>query len=104
MGLAIGVLHMAPDEFFEMRLKHFFLKLQEYNRNRESEIKTNSELVRLQTTALINIQLKPSDKITPQQLWRFPWDEETEVAKKLAQLSAKELGEAYGEFINKSKL
>lgn len=86
-----------------MRLKHFFLKLHEYNRNRESEVKTNSELIRLQTTALINVQLKKEDRITPQQLWQFPWDVETDVTKRLEQMNPEEFKKAYREFIEGKK-
>ena len=94
---------MTPREFYEMRLKHFFMKLQEYNRHRENETRMNAELVRLQTTALINVQLKPADKINPQQLWRLPWDDENATEKTMNQLSKEELQQAYTEYIEKVK-
>lgn len=35
-----------------------------------------ADIIRLQTTELLNIQLKKKDKIKPVELWEFPWDEE----------------------------
>lgn len=67
---------MSPQEFYEMRLKHFFLKIQEYNRNKEADIRFAAEQTRLQTTALINVQLKSKDRLKPPQLWPLPWDNE----------------------------
>jgi hypothetical protein len=59
-----------------MRLKDFFLKLHKKNEIEESKRRFQCNLTREQTTALVNIQLKREDRITPAQLWKFPWENE----------------------------
>ena len=101
VGLAIGLLNMKPEEFFEMRLKFFFLKLQEYNRNAEAEIKFQTELLRLQTTSIINSNRTEDKQLKPGQVWKLPWDKEAEVEKELEELTAEEFNEAYKNFVLK---
>lgn len=65
------------EEFWEMRLKDFFLKLHFYNEKKQEEIETYSNLIRMQTVSLINIQLEKKSRITdPKKLWLFPWEVE----------------------------
>ena len=81
-----------------MRLKHFFLKIQEYNRQKEQEVRFTAEQTRLQTTALINIQLKKGDRIQPRDLWPLPWDTDTEQP----QLEPTDVKELYEKFKQKN--
>jgi len=82
---------MTPEAFYEMRLKHFFLKINEYNREKEQAIRFKAEQTRLQTATLVNIQLKKEDRIKPRELWSLPWDTETEPEEKLDAEQVKEL-------------
>lgn len=85
---------MGVDEFYKMRLSHFFIKLHGWTNNQQRLFRERAELVRLQTVELINIQLKSANKIkSPEKLWQFPWDsddkkplpliDETEAKEKL---------------------
>ncbi len=66
---------MPVSEFWEMRLKDFFLKLCYYNNKKQREIEYYSNLVRMQTVALINIQLEKRHRIAdPKKFWVFPWE------------------------------
>lgn len=76
------MLGMGVMEFWEMTLHDFFLKLHYYNKIKQQEYQSNAELVRLQTVALINIQLASKDKIKDaKKLWRFSWEEVEEESK-----------------------
>ena len=61
-----------------MRIGHFFTALQYYNQERNRETREISELFRVQTAFLVNIQLRESDRMTPAQMWKFSWDDEEE--------------------------
>lgn len=77
LGIALGELDMGVEEFWEMRLKDFFLKLHFFNIRKRQKIETYSDLVRMQTVALINIQLEKKSRITdPKKFWLFPWEVE----------------------------
>jgi len=77
--VGLGVLGMSPDEFYEMRLRDFFLKLFAFRKEQEIDRRENAELIRLQTVELLNINLKDDDKIKKtSDLWKFPWDNESE--------------------------
>lgn len=67
---------MGEDEFGEMHIGTFFLKMHYFFKAIEINRKETAELVRLQTLHLINIQLSPKDRIKdPGALWPLPWDE-----------------------------
>lgn len=71
---------LSPDEFYSMRLSHFFLKMQGFYKRIENEQRARAELVRMQTVYLVNVQLKREDRFkSPAELWQLPWDN-TEVA------------------------
>jgi hypothetical protein len=90
---------MSVDEFFEMRLNHFFMKVQEHDRVNEEKTKLDCELIRMQTVELININLKPSDKIKARSLWRFPWDEETDFEINLRNMNKTDFENNYKQFL-----
>lgn len=48
---------MQVMEFWEMRLKDFFLKLHYYNEKKQRELEVYANLLRMQTVSLINVQL-----------------------------------------------
>lgn len=103
LGIGTGCLGLTVTEFYEMRPAHFFLMLFEYNRKAEQDYRAGAELVRLQTATLVNIQLKKSDQVKPNQLWHFPWDDESDVEQHLKSLPADEFNRRYKEFINGRK-
>jgi len=77
-GMAVAHLHMTPREFFLMRPGHFYGALEVWAEHEKNRQRFTAELIRMQTTDLLNIQLKKKDRIKPGQLWRFPWDDEDE--------------------------
>lgn len=77
---------MSSEEFWQMRLKEFFLKLQAFSKAKEADQRREADLVRMQTVELLNIQLAENDKMKdPKELWVFSWEEEdsTEAKDKL---------------------
>ena len=87
---------MTEKEFGEMGVQTFFLKLFYFNQKREGEMRFNAEIARLQTFALINIQLSEKHKLKkPQDMFKYTWEEEEERKTKpqdpqtLAELVAK---------------
>ncbi len=103
LGIGTGCLGLSVKEFYEMRPVHFFLRLFEYNRSEEQKYRANAELIRLQTATLVNLQVKKSDRVKPNQLWHFPWDNENDVEQHLKALPADEFNRRYKEFINGRK-
>ena len=69
---------MQVMEFWEMRLKDFFLKLHYYNEKKQRELEVYANLLRMQTVSLINVQLDKKSRITdPKKFWLFPWEIES---------------------------
>ena len=63
---------MQVMEFWEMRLKDFFLKLHYYNEKKQRELEVYANLLRMQTVSLINVQLDKKSRITdPKKFWLF---------------------------------
>ena len=78
LGIALGELDMQVMEFWEMRLKDFFLKLHYYNEKKQRELEVYANLLRMQTVSLINVQLDKKSRITdPKKFWLFPWEIES---------------------------
>ena len=74
---------MSKDELLQMLLGDFFLKCEYYNREKEAQQQFYANLIRLQTVELINIQLPEKSKFKEAtKLWRFPWDEQKDLAVK----------------------
>jgi hypothetical protein len=66
---------MSFNEFYTMRLSHFFLKLHGWRNEQDRQHRQHAELVRLQTVELLNIQLDGRKRFkSPDKLWQFPWD------------------------------
>ena len=64
---------MQVMEFWEMRLKDFFLKLHYYNEKKQRELEVCANLLRMQTVSLINVQLDKKSRITdPKNFGYFP--------------------------------
>lgn len=77
--MGVAWLGLTVEEFFTMRIGHFFSALQYYNEGKNREIKVFASLMRRQTVDLLNIQIKKSERMKPEQLWKFPWEDEEEV-------------------------
>ena len=68
---------MGSRDFWEMRLKDFFLKWRFHQRAKEREAEWRATLARMQTVALVNVHLDRRHRITDvRKFWRFPWEEE----------------------------
>ena len=57
-----------------MRPGQYFDALTIYYREKRSDQRFIAELFRMQTTDLLNIQIKKSQRLKPGELWKFPWD------------------------------
>ena len=100
MQLAIGRLNISPEAFGELRLKYFFMMVQEYYQQRQEEFAFYGEMTRLQTTHLINIQLPRDKKLKPQQVWQFPWEETSEyIIESLKEMDRLEFEQNYRSFL-----
>lgn len=92
--MGVAWLGLTVEEFFLMRIGHFFSALQYYNEGKNREVKVLASLIRRQTTDLINIQLKKSDRLKPEQLWKFPWEDEEEAeTEKMTDEQIREMNE-----------
>lgn len=74
--MGIAYLGLKPAEFFELRVGYFYAALDAWSRHELNKQRFTAEIQRMQTTDLLNIQLKKKDRVKPGQLWRFPWDDE----------------------------
>lgn len=72
---ALGCLGYDPERFGKMRLGDFLDALTGYNQRENERFKNIAELVRLSTSILWNVQVARKDKLKPEQLMPFPWDE-----------------------------
>ena len=81
LGMGIAHLHLTPAEFYEMRIGHFYAAMDAWGEHELSKQRFTAELIRMQTTDLLNIQLKKKDRLKAGELWRFPWEVEDEVDK-----------------------
>lgn len=83
---------MTVVEFWEMRLKDFFLKLHYYNGKKQRDFEAYANLIRLQTVTLVNVQMEKKNRIRdPKKLWIFPWEveEPAEPKQSVKQMSVK---------------
>ena len=85
-------------EFGKQRIWDFAVKVQEYYKALNEKLEFEATLTRLQTTALINVQLERDDRILPCELWEFPWDE-----KQLPEHSEEEIFEHNRKMIQAAK-
>ena len=86
-----------------MRLKYFFLKLQEYTKEREEVTRWNANLVRLQTASLVNIHRGEDNQIKPENLWRYPWEEKDDDRDEiLREMSPEDFAANYKRFLGLS--
>ena len=61
-----------------MLVGDFLDALAGYNEGENERLRNTAELVRTATTILRNTQPMEGGALTAQQLWKFPWDKETE--------------------------
>lgn len=82
---------MTMAEWEVMNLGNLCLKLRYYNMREENRLRAISELVRLQTLELININLAKNQKIKKaSDLWQFAWDNEEQKGKEIGEEELKE--------------
>ena len=86
---------MSEKEFGEMGVQTFFLKLFYFKKAKEENLRFIAEIERLQTLQLINIQLKPENRIkNPQELIKYSWEEEKPTGKQDPEQLAKMVAKA----------
>ena len=66
-----------------MLVGDFLDALAGYNEGEAERIKNIAGFIRISTNLLLNIQLASGDKMTPQQMWPFPWDKSEEAKSEL---------------------
>lgn len=75
---------MTVEEFEEMLVGDFFLKLFYFNEAREESNRYIGELLRVQTMHLLNVQIESKHRFKkPQELWKFGWEDEEHVSEEL---------------------
>lgn len=79
--MALGYLNMTEEEFNEMRLGTYSLKLLFWLKAREEQFMFTANVIRMQTMILFNTQVAQENRVNnPTLLWSFPW-EEAEIIK-----------------------
>lgn len=79
--IALGRLYYNPVRFGLMLVGDFLDALTGYIEGESDRIKNNAELIRTSTAILWNIQVGKENKLTPEELWPFPWDKATDGGK-----------------------
>lgn len=83
---------MTEKEFGEMGITTFFLKLFYFNKRKDADSRLMADLIRSQTYFLVNLQLSEQNKFkNPQQMWRFPWEEDENRPKPMTKEQLSEL-------------
>lgn len=65
---------MHPDDFWDMLPRDFLLKQAGYSEKVEDESRRNWELIRWQTTHLLNVHMKKGKALKTSDLIVFPWE------------------------------
>lgn len=65
---------MTEAEFEMMTPARFFLALRFFNDQETARVRSTTEVARMQTTIIVNLFAK--NKVSPEQLWPLPWDQE----------------------------
>lgn len=84
LTVGIGQMAMGRKEFGFISPRDFYNKLKGFTQLRQADY----ELVRLQTIALLNIQMEKKHRINkPEDLWTFPWEKKEikKIDKEIAQ-------------------
>lgn len=71
---ALGCLSYTPNRFGLMLVGDFLDAMAGYKEGENERVKSIAELIRISTTFLLNIQLEKNNRLTPNELWPFPWD------------------------------
>jgi len=77
-GFCIGVLRMSLENYKDAELRTVIYAINQYYEYEEELQRQEWERTRLQTTILVNIQLKKNDRFKVTELMPLPWDEEQE--------------------------
>jgi hypothetical protein len=87
--LGLGYLALKEDEWGEMRLGTFFLKVYYFFEKRKEDRKFYGEILRLSTLHFLNTQLSESTRINdPKKIYKFSWEEDIKV--EISEETAKE--------------
>jgi hypothetical protein len=73
-SFAMGVLRYTPDEFGKLRIGHMLEAMAGYQEAKSAEQREQTEILRIAVAILWNVQVKQEDRLSPQELWRLPWD------------------------------
>lgn len=78
---ALGVLRLKPDEFGRMMVGDFLDAVRGFNEEKTSHYKLQADLTRTAVTLLVHVQQKLEDRISAEEMWKFPWDKDSEKDK-----------------------
>ena len=101
-GWAIGLLHLSPSEFYEMRFGWLLEGLAAYREAKDADRRHIGELIRGAALRLFNLELKPKDRIKdPKEFWRMPWDPEDDIEAEVNSWTKEERDRKAKEFLKR---
>ena len=60
-----------------MMVGDFLDAVRGFNEERTGQFKLHADLTRTAVTLLVHVQQKKEDRISAEEMWRFPWEEES---------------------------
>lgn len=74
-AIAVSLMGIRSVDFYVFRVGTFFRMLDEFYTHHKKQYQQQANLTRMLAATLVNIQVKDEDKLKPEQLWKFDWDE-----------------------------
>ena len=88
--IALGLLGYNNAEYLDLTPRSLNNAVAGFSEKREAESTELWEIMRTQTATLVNLQLPKNKRVTPKDLFRFPWDRK-KVERNLTKEEAKEI-------------
>ena len=76
------------DEFLDLTPRSLSNGMEGFNEKQEAHQRDSWEVMRTQTTTMVNLQVDKGKRLKPKDLFTFPWDQK-KVVKKLSKEEAK---------------
>lgn len=77
MAVAVGGMGIPPGDFRWMTVAELIVTVSAWSEKRDGQYKETWERERWSVVNLINIQLDPKDRQSPEKMFPFPWDKKT---------------------------
>ncbi|MCQ2137890.1 MAG: hypothetical protein MJY60_04210 [Bacteroidales bacterium] len=99
-GYAIGVIGLTPRDFGEMRPARYWAVARAFNDTQRDRLAFEGDQTRLLAGTIVNLlHQRKVKKLTD--LWKWPWDKEEKIEKKLSGMSADERKRQVAELMKK---